>query len=195
LLAVRRDYVDMQVSRTIVVSAAILIIGLVIAVAFLLGRATGSGAVAKHHVQPIVRSEPVPMPKPVAVEPTPTAVSLPASEPSMVLADLIKADTDRLGMGCYCGFDQHGKEKFVAGGDGVAILRPNDGRELCEIDQDKLQELFDGETSLACGAAKLRITPFGEVTPGEDGHSSRARLRVDYDGATKTFVGDWGCFC
>jgi hypothetical protein len=185
----------MQISRTIVVSAAILIIGLFVTVAFLLGRATGSEAAAKVDVQPDARSGRASTSPPVLVQRTAEPVRLPSAEPQMVLADLTEADTESLGMGCYCGFDVDGKEKLVAGGNGVAILRPNGGRELCEIDQDKLQELFDGETTLACGSAQLRITPFGEVTPGEDGHSSRARVRVDQNGASKTFVGDWGCFC
>jgi hypothetical protein len=182
----------MRVCRTIVY-ATILTIGLVIMAAFLLGRVTGSEAASNVAAQPVVRSAPTP--KPMAIEPTAAPEPLSSAEPPMILADLTQADTDQLGMGCYCGFDQRGKEKFVAGGGLVAILRPNGGRELCDIAQDKLQELFEGETSLACGSATLRITPFGKVTPGEDGHSSRARLRVDQNGATETFVGDWGCFC
>jgi hypothetical protein len=182
-------------SRTILIAATLLILGLVVTVAFLLGRATGSEAASKVDVQPVARSGPASTSPPARVERRAEPVPLPSAEPQMVLADLTQADTERLGMGCYCGFDVDGKEKLVAGGNGVAILRPNGGRELCEIDEDKLQELFAGETSLACGSAKLRITPFGEVTPGEDGHSSQARVRIDQNGATKTFVGDWGCFC
>lgn len=182
----------MKISQAIVVSTVIVIIGLVAALAILLGRTTGSEAASKVDVQPVVHSSTAAA---VVVEPTAAATTSLSVEPPMVLADLTQADTDQLGMGCYCGFDQQGKEKFVAGGDGVAILRPNGGRELCEIEQGKLQELFDGETSLACGTANLRITRFGKVTPGEDGYSSRARLRVDQNGNTKTFVGDWGCFC
>jgi hypothetical protein len=185
----------MQVSRVIVVAAAILIIGLVMTVALLFGRVTGSDAAAQLDAQPVVRSRPAPTPKPMTKEPTGAPTPLPSEVPPMVLGDLAQADTDRLGTGCYCGYDVEGKEKLVAGGDGVAILRPNGGRELCEVTQEKVQDMFNGETSMVCGSAKLRITPFGEVTPGEDGHSSRARLRVDYDGATRTFVGDWGCFC
>lgn len=126
--------------------------------------------------------KPVPPPSNAAPEPVASnAASASPSEspsPSITLGTIKEADWQKIGMGCSCSFSvgTPRKEKLIAGGDGLTFFRLNGKDHLCPAPDT--QAMFDGPVSMSCGSAAVQVTPFGKIQPGEDGHSSSARLHI-----------------
>ena len=120
-----------------------------------------------------------------------------APEPPFRLKAVTEADWRRLGSGCACTFSLslRGSDLLIAGGDDVAIFRPNGSQRVCALQEEHLQAMFDGDARIDCGAARLLLKAYGEATPGFDGHSSAAKLTVLYDGSERVFDGQLGCAC
>lgn len=116
-------------------------------------------------------------------------------EPQLSLTTLEQSDWEKIGMGCSCSFTVGipRQEKLIAGGDGLAFFRLNGDEVLCPAPET--QAMFDGAVSMSCGATAVQVSPFGEITPGFDGHSSDARLNVASPTGTITLSGTWGCSC
>lgn len=143
-------------------------------------------------------------PKPAAasaseVPPPMTAQAVPSPTPtptSNVSLDTLKeTDWQKIGMGCSCTFSAGApaKAKLIAGGDGLAFFRLNGKDNLCTAPDT--QTLFDGPVAMSCGSTAVQVTPFGKIQPGEDGHSSNARLHIADTAGTLSLTGTWGCSC
>lgn len=119
----------------------------------------------------------------------------PRSEPSLKLATLRDSDWEKIGMGCSCSFATGAplQEKLIAGGDGLTFFRLDGKEHLCPAPDT--QAMFDGPVSMSCGSVAVQITPFGEVQPGFDGHSSKARLNLADAAGNVSVTGTWGCGC
>lgn len=121
--------------------------------------------------------------------------STPEPKPSLSLATLKDNDWEKIGMGCSCSFATGAplEEKLIAGGDGLTFFRLNGKEHLCPAPDT--QAMFDGPVSMSCGSVAVQITPFGEVEPGFDGHSSKARLNLADTAGDVSVTGTWGCGC
>lgn len=119
----------------------------------------------------------------------------PTPSPTIMLGTIKDADWKKIGMGCSCSFSvgMPRKEKLIAGGDGRTLFRLNGKERLCPAPDT--QAMFDGPVSMSCGSAAVQVTPFGKVQPGEDGHSSSARLHIVDTSGTLSLTGTWGCGC
>jgi len=139
--------------------------------------------------------EPTPTATVEAVAPSAAASAALSPSPSINLATLKETDWQKIGMGCSCSFSvgTPGKEKLIAGGDGLTFFRLNGKDHLCPAPDT--QAMFDGPVSMSCGSAAVQVTPFGKVQPGEDGHSSSARLHIADTAGTLSLTGTWGCGC
>ena len=115
--------------------------------------------------------------------------------PALSLAALKESDWLKIGMGCSCSFSAGTpqKEKLIAGGDGLTFFRLNGKEHICPAPDT--QSMFDGPVSMSCGSAAVQVTPYGKVEPGEDGHSSSARLHIADTSGTLSLTGTWGCGC
>jgi hypothetical protein len=113
------------------------------------------------------------------------------------LATIKDGDWKKIGMGCSCSFTQGipRKELLIAGGDGVALFKPNGNNRVCSLREEQTQEMFDGETTIKCGQSRVHIKTFGKVEPGFDGHSSKARMTVIDNGQELELTGTFGCGC
>jgi hypothetical protein len=98
---------------------------------------------------------------------------------------------------CGCSFRLPGRspELLIAGGDDLAVFRPNGSQKVCALKEGDLQAMVDGQARIDCGSSRLLIKEYGEKRPGLDGHSSAAKLTVIYSGAERVFDGTWGCYC
>lgn len=141
-------------------------------------------------------SPPPPSVKPEAVASS-TAIASPSPSPSpkLALGTLEEGAWQKIGMGCSCSFTVGipRKEKLIAGGDGLAFFRLNGEDHLCPAPDT--QAMFDGPVSMSCGSAAVQVTPYGQIQPGEDGHSSSARLNIADTSGTLSLTGTWGCGC
>lgn len=139
----------------------------------------------------------IPPPAPPASRPAPEAKATPSPtpEPSLELATLRDSDWEKIGMGCSCSFATGAplQEKLIAGGDGLTFFRLDGKEHLCPAPDT--QAMFDGPVSMSCGSVAVQITPFGEVQPGFDGHSSKARLNLADAAGNVSVTGTWGCGC
>lgn len=139
------------------------------------------------------------IPPPAAVPssraPEAKITSTPEPEPSLSLVTLEENDWEKIGMGCSCSFGTGAplQEKLIAGGDGLTFFRLNGKEHLCPAPDT--QAMFDGPVSMSCGSVAVQITPFGEVQPGFDGHSSKARLHLADTAGNVSLTGTWGCGC
>jgi len=133
-----------------------------------------------------------PEPKPSAAA---TASSIPSPNSSVSLGTIKDADWQKIGMGCSCSFSvgMPREEKLIAGGDGRTFFRLNGTEHLCPAPDT--QSMFDGSVSMSCGPAAVRVSPYGKVKPGYDGHSSSARLHIAHTAGTLSLTGTWSCGC
>ena len=115
--------------------------------------------------------------------------------PTVTLGTIKQTDWQKIGAGCSCSFSvgTPGKEKLIAGGDGLTFFRLNGKDHLCPAPDT--QTMFDGPVSMSCGSAAVQVTPFGKIRPGADGHSSSAHLHVADASGTLNLTGTWGCGC
>lgn len=122
-------------------------------------------------------------------------VSEDGTDPSFKLATLDEGDWQNLGPGCACTFSVGGldENKLIAGGDGMTFFRLNGEAHLCAAPDT--QAMFDGAVSFPCGSTAVKITPYGKVEPGFDGHSSKARLSLTNLSGDLSLTGTWGCYC
>lgn len=142
-----------------------------------------------------------PVPSSASANPEPvtsnaaSASPSPSPSPTVTLGTTKDADWQKIGMGCSCSFSvgTPRKEKLIAGGDGLTFFRLNGKEHLCPAPDT--QAMFDGPVSMSCGSAAVQVTPFGKVQPGEDGHSSNARLHIADTSGTLSITGTWGCGC
>jgi hypothetical protein len=113
------------------------------------------------------------------------------------LAAVTEADQEKLGIGCACSFGRTNSSKslFIAGGDNLAIWRPNGKRKVCPLGEEQLQEMFDDAATIQCGSSRIVIRGRGKVDPGFDGHGRTADLTVFEDGNETKLKGYWGCQC
>jgi hypothetical protein len=118
-------------------------------------------------------------------------------EPPFRLKPLTEADSNKVGMGCRCSFSMPGSssELVIAGGDDLAVFRPNGSLRVCALGADHLQAMVDGDARIDCGSSRLLIKEYGPKRPGFDGHSSAAKLTVIHSGGERVFDGTWGCYC
>jgi len=142
-----------------------------------------------HLSVPIPPHTPMPSTSPNSPEPTPTKAK------TIILGTLRQNDWERIGMGCACAFtsEQNGDEKLIAGGDGVAFFRPKGEPRYCAAPD--IQSMFSGPTTISCGQTDLQITPYGEIAPGLDGHSTKARLTFTDASGSVDLTGRWSCAC
>jgi hypothetical protein len=119
----------------------------------------------------------------------------PSQNTTLTLGSIKETDWQKIGMGCSCSFSvgTPRKEKLIAGGDGRTFFRLNGKDHLCTAPD--IQAMFDGPVSMSCGSAAVQVTPYGKVEPGEDGHSSSARLHIADASGTLSLTGTWGCGC
>jgi hypothetical protein len=119
----------------------------------------------------------------------------PSPTPTVTLGTIKETDWKKIGMGCSCSFSvgTPRKEMLIAGGDGLTFFRLNGEDHLCPAPDT--QAMFDGPVSMSCGSAAVQVTPYGEVEPGFDGHSSKARLHIADTSGTLSLTGTWGCGC
>lgn len=117
--------------------------------------------------------------------------------PPFRLKPVTNEDSDRVGVGCRCSFSLPGQtaELLIAGGEDLAVFRPDGSRKLCPLKEEQLQAMFDGDVRIDCGTSRVLVKEHGLKTPGLDGHSSAAKVTVIYSGAERQFEGTWGCFC
>jgi hypothetical protein len=127
--------------------------------------------------------------------PTPTPLATNAPNPALALTALGDAAWGKMPGGCACWFSEGAADetKLIASGGSYSLFQLNGDERLCSAPSD--QELFDGPVSLSCDNETVLITPFGEVEPGGDGHSSPARLRLSGTSGTLNLTGRWSCGC
>ena len=138
---------------------------------------------------------PLPTRSPSETSETKSTSPTPTQQPRLTLATLGDSDWEKIGMGCSCTFTVGipRQEKLISGGDGLTFFRLNGKEFLCAAPD--IQAMFDGAVSMSCGSAALQVTPFGEIEPGFDGNSSKARLNVASPSGQVTLTGTWGCGC
>jgi hypothetical protein len=131
-----------------------------------------------------------PSPKPVASNASPS----PSPSPTGTLGTIKDTDWQKIGMGCGCSFSAGvpQKVKFIAGGD-LAFFRLNGSDRLCPAPDT--ETLFDGPVSMPCGSETVQVTPYGDIEPGGDGHSSKASLYITDRSGTLSLRGTWTCSC
>lgn len=180
-------------SQVVVGVLLVAVVGLGLAVAYLLGT-TGSTPVDPPEAR---RPPPALQSPPVTVQPKAAPTESRPVKPALSLSPVTAADWKKLGMGCACAFSRsrRSKELFTAGGDDFAIWRPGGARKVCPLKEDQLQQLFDDEATIQCGSSRIVIRGYGETTPGFDGHSRRAKLTVYEGGEEIVLDGEWGCGC
>jgi hypothetical protein len=146
---------------------------------------------------PVIVVPPKAAQSPSAPSTTPAIEPPKPTQPELRLATIKDGDWKKIGMGCSCSFTQGvpRKELLIAGGDGVALFKPNGNSRVCTLREEQTQEMFDGETTIKCGQSRVHIKTFGEVEPGFDGHSSKARMTVIDNGQELELTGTFGCGC
>ncbi|APG61930.1 hypothetical protein LPB140_02795 [Sphingorhabdus lutea] len=116
-------------------------------------------------------------------------------KPIQLLITAIKSsDSEKLDMGCSCGFTANKNEYLIVSSE-TAIFRVNGDAKICQISTQEFEDLYDNEGDFNCGSYKVAISGRGEVIPGYDGYSQKARLRIEKDSLTKVMSGKWLCGC
>jgi hypothetical protein len=135
--------------------------------------------------------------RPVAAPVAPIPEPVKAPPKSLQLATVKDGEWKKIGMGCSCSFTQgiSRKELLIAGGDDIALFKPNGATRVCALREEQTQEMFDGETTIKCGQSRVHIKTYGKVDPGFDGHSSKARMTVIDNGQQVELSGTFGCAC
>jgi hypothetical protein len=130
--------------------------------------------------------------------PTPPATIGQAQGVPFNLEAIIDADWDLLGRGCACAFSKSPRsaELLIAGGEDRAIFRIDGIRRICPLQDDHVQQVFDGNATIDCGSSRFHVEAYGPSTPGFDGHGTSARLTVIYEGVERVFGdGYLSCSC
>lgn len=139
--------------------------------------------------------------KPVETKPQPVLappVAKPAAEPEkpieLSVAALKSSDSDKLDMGCACGFSM-GKSEYLAVSGETAIFRANGETKICPISSAQFDDFYGDEGRFKCGSYSVSISGRGETGPGFDGHSRKATLRIEKAPLLKVMSGKWLCGC
>ena len=169
----------------------LLAVASVAAIRYLLGRATPLEPVAQPTRE--VESQKAAAPP---VQPTKSIVpSMPQEVPTELSVSALKpADSQKLDMGCACGFSV-GKTEYLAVSANTAIFRVEGTTKICPISEQAFDDFYGDEGSFKCGNVSVSISGRGEVGPGFDGHSRKANLRIAKGPLLKVMTGKWLCGC
>ena len=120
-----------------------------------------------------------------------------AAEPAFRLQPVQEADWEKLGSRCNCRFHlgRSSPELLIAGGDNLAIFRPEGERKICPMTEEQFGGMYEGAARIDCGTSQLVIRAYGRTTPGFDAHSTAAKLTVVYGGNERVFDGRFDCGC
>ena len=127
---------------------------------------------------------------PVVAKPEPQ----PERPIELPVAALKSSDSEKLDMGCACGFSV-GKNDYLAISSETAIFKANGETKVCPISSDQFDDFYGDEGRFQCGSYRVSISGRGEVGPGFDGHSRKATLRIEKAPLLKVMSGKWLCGC